>query len=457
MRPNVVIFLCDQMRRQATSFMGDVNVFTPNLDRCAHEGIYFTNACSTYPICVPFRFTLFTGEYAHSRMIPGLGWRMSPAETTIAHEMNRLGYQTAYFGKWHLYGGHVQLPGYGALKVNRTPVPRAYQGGFEYWRGFELRNDPYDTVYFADDDPAPRHIEGYQTDGLVDLFEHYVLHDRDRRRPFFCVVSVEPPHPPYIAPPEYVTRVRGRELIMPPHVADSSKKRHLREHTINYYAMIENLDANVGLVIRRLEEEQLMENTIFMFLSDHGDLLGAHGLRNKQYPYEESVGIPLVVYSANAQLVAKGQVVSTPTCTEDLYPTLLGLVGSKAGDAKPGFDLSPLMRGEAHEVDRPGVMLQFVAETRPGAPFYDKAWRAFRAERYKYVVLGDEFGGTPWQLFDLANDPYEMHNLIDDPNSRTVLKELHGLLYERLMETQDDYALKPAFGYAGLNYWEYAR
>jgi arylsulfatase A-like enzyme len=153
-RPNVLVILCDQMRRSAMGCAGDPNVSTPHLDRLAAQGARFANACVTYPVCVPSRFTLMTGEYAHSRLVPAIGWRMSPAERTIAHELGEAGYQTAYIGKWHLFGAH---PGRGrplARKRGLTPIPRPFRGGFEYWRGFEFRNDPFDTYVFGTSAPT---------------------------------------------------------------------------------------------------------------------------------------------------------------------------------------------------------------------------------------------------------------------------------------------------------------
>ena len=107
-RPNIILIISDQLRRQALGCYGDPNVSTPNIDALAAAGARFDAASSTYPVCVPFRFTLMTGEYAHTRFIPSIEWRMSPAERTLADEFNDAGYATALFGKWHLYGnfGH---------------------------------------------------------------------------------------------------------------------------------------------------------------------------------------------------------------------------------------------------------------------------------------------------------------------------------------------------------------
>jgi len=463
-RPNVVVVLCDQMRRQAMGCAGDPNVSTPNLDRLAGEGVRFTNANSTYPICVPTRLSFVTGEHAHTRHAHHI-WRMSPAERTFADELSAVGYETGYVGKWHL-----------ADVGQDRPIPPDLQGGFDYWRGFEVKNAPFETAYYADDDPTPRPLESYQTDGLFDLGIEF-LDERDDDGPFCLTVSVEPPHPPFTAPEAYLEEWADRRLELRPNVpypeADrlpdtysqwgdvetATPELHERadyhgdtllDELRAYYAMIENLDDNVGRLLDELESRGIREETAVVFLSDHGELLGSHGLLAKQHPYEESVGIPFVVSHPGGGIDG-GRTIDDPTCTEDWYPTILGLAGLGAGD-KPGEDLTPLLRGERSSLSRPGVLLEFVREIRPGMPYHEETWRGFRTERYKYTVLGERAtGGRPWQLFDLETDPYEQENLVDDPDYEDVAREMHGHLRDAIADSGDDYALDPAFGRDGLN------
>lgn len=468
--PNILVIFPDQLRRGALGVYGDPNVSTPHMDRLAQAGVRFSNACSTYPICVPFRFSLMTGEYAHSRFVPAIEWRMSPAERTLADEFNEQGYHTVYCGKWHLYGGHGQLPGHSILKANRTPVPRAHQGRWQKWLGFELRNDPFDTCYFEDDDPTPRPLGKYQSDGLFDLTMDYLQNKRPDDRPFCCVLSVEPPHFPLFAPQEYQERWKDRPLKLPPNFLFQDEKpapgpkqgEAQRAKALNdlcrYYAMIENLDDNVGRMMEWLDESGLAENTIVVLFSDHGQMDGSHSERSnrKDDPYEESVGVPLFVFDAR-QKERASTVIEAPTCTEDLFPTLLGLAGCSPRDTKPGLDLTPLIRGEVAELPREGVLLEFVHQLKDDAvwgPYHAKYWRAFRSQRFKYSVLGDATGGEPWQFFDLENDPHEMHNLVENPEWQERIGHFHRLLRERLVETGDHYVLRPAFGQPGLNEWQ---
>ena len=452
MRPNILIVLSDQLRRHALSCYGDPDARTPHTAQLAADGVACDQACSTYPICVPFRFTMMTGEYAHTRLVPGIEWRMSPAERTLADEFNDAGYETVYIGKWHLDGGHGRMGS--AVQTNRCPVKRAYQGRWQKWYGFELRNEPFDTCYFEDDDPTPHRIDGYQTDGLFDLGMNYLRDGRDAARPFCMVISVEPPHDPFAAPEELQDAWEQRDITLPPNfeAEDDNHRDQLIRDRQRYNAMVENLDANVGRLRSFLAEHDLADDTVLVFLSDHGELAGAHGLRAKQWPYEESVGIPLIVYDPRHSDRA-GTRLSAPTCSEDLFPTFLGLAGLTPQNDLPGANLAPLIHGESDQLDREGVLLEFVAELRERPPFYNAVWRGFRSERFKYTVKGDKFGAEPWQFFDLENDPYEMRNLIEDPAWADEIGRHHELLRARLEETLDPFVLRPAWSREGYNVW----
>jgi arylsulfatase A-like enzyme len=455
-RPNVLILLSDQLRRDALSVYGNPDLDTPNVDRLAGQGACFTNACSTYPICVPFRFTLMTGQTAQSRLVPGIEWRMSPAERTLADEFNDAGYETLYVGKWHLYGDTFHMPGYGRHHEGRRPVPRRFQGRWQHWRGFELRNDPFHTYYFVDDDPTPRPVPGYQTDGLFDIAMDFLARDRDESKPFCAVVSFEPPHPPYEAPKELEDAWMSRDITLPENffteppsfsrpdrILDESHRQVCLDSLKKYYAMVQNLDQNVGRMMDFLQRQGLAENTVVLLFSDHGDSLGSHCIAHKQFPFEESVGIPLVVAGPG---VEPGRRLPQPTCTEDLFPTILGLAGLQPRDHVPGENLAALLAGRVDSVDRPGVLLGFVSELRDKAAFYQRTWRAFRSERYCYIVCGDNTGAKPVGFYDLQADPRQMNDLLDSSEHRELVAQHHRWLRDELLRIEDDYPLAAAFG-----------
>lgn len=452
-RPNILILLSDQLRRQALSVYGDPDARTPHIEALAAQSVRFTQACSTYPVCVPFRFTMMTGEYAHTRVVPAIEYRMAPTERTLADEFNEAGYETVYVGKWHLDSGHGRMGS--ALQVNRTRVKRTFQGRWHKWFGFELRNGPFDTYYFEDDDPEPIPIEGYQTDGLFDIGMDYLRQGRDAARPFCMVVSVEPPHDPFEAPQKLQEAWEARDITLPPNfdIEDEEQRQEFVLNRKRYNAMVENLDANVGRMTSFLQEEGLADDTVVIFLADHGELGGSHGLRGKQWPYEESMGVPLIVRDPRVPARA-GTTIDDPVATEDLFPTFLGLAGLTPQNALMGADLTPLLHGEIEGLEREGVLGEFVAELRQGVVFYDAVWRSFRTQRYKYVVRGDNTGGTPWMFFDLDNDPHEMENLIAEESYRDEMARHHQLLRQRMLETEDHFVLLSAWGCAGLNTWE---
>ena len=442
-RPNILWVFADQMRGQAMSCAGDANVRTPNLDQLAARGVRFTNACSSYPLCVPFRFTILTGEYAHSRWIPALDWRMSPAERTIAHEFNDAGYHTCYVGKWHLNGS---IPPGDAKGINRMPILPGFRGGFTEWHGFNLRNGFFDTCVFHGDDPTPVPLDKYQTDGLFDItLDCLKTRAESPGDPFFMVLSVEAPHPPHEAPQQYLERIRERGVVPRPNVSWETPKdgltyppgsrwteRWAQSNQTGYYAQVENLDDNMGRLLATLEDSGLAENTIVFFFSDHGEFLGSHGMRSKQDPREESINIPFLVHGPG---IDGGTVLDEVICSEDIYPTTMALAGLAPPSPKPGLNLAPYMRGETGELPRDGVYLQMVEEHRPNVLFHQAPFRGIRTRTHMYSVLN----GAPWLLFDLESDPYQQTNLVRSEAHASLRQRFHARLQEIAVGSADSY------------------
>ena len=294
-RPNVIWMFGDQMRGQATGYRGDPNVRTPNMDNLAREGMRFDAAVAGAPWCCPFRAALLTGLYPHQCGVTRTPQALDPSIPTIASVFRAAGYHTAYVGKWHLDGSNDR----------EHYIPPERRGGFDYWVGYENNNNQHEGYVFGGGDETPRRLPGYETDALTDLLiEHLRTHTARRNadgtyQPFFAVLSVQPPHDPYVPPtnPSYPpsrrtpASIRFRPNV--PHV------RWVRERAAldldGYYGMIENLDWNLGRLRQALRELDLDRETWLIFFSDHGDMLGSHGQWYKSSPWEESIRIPFIV------------------------------------------------------------------------------------------------------------------------------------------------------------------
>lgn len=472
-RPNILVILADQLRRAALSCYGDPNIHTPNIDTLAERGVRFANACSTYPICVPFRFTFMTGQTAHSRLISSIGDRMSPAERTIADEFNDAGYHTCYFGKWHLDGGPGgYVPWAGGVRSIAQPIPHSRRGRWQHWfvdLGKGENSEAHFNHYFQENDQPIRCHEGCQTNVIFDRAMRHLAEERPKDKPFCGVLSFSPPHHPYAAPPEYEEIWQDRDLQLPANFlaepnyniptpdwgenAWPKDRDAIVRKLRSYYAMVQHTDDQIGRMLTFLAEQGLEDNTVIVFSSDHGEMGGALGLpiQAKSYPFEESAGIPLLIADPRPEAL-HDTVLPQPTCTEDFYPTLCGLAGITPRQTLPGADLSTLTLGRSDSLNRRGVMLEVVYDCRPGFTFHTQYYRAFRSERSLYAVLGEGPGAEPWFLLDLQTDPTETNNVLQDPAYQDIAAQHHGWLREELIRTEDHFRLKPAFGYEGYHW-----
>ena len=242
-------------------------------------------------------------------------------------------------------------------------------------------------------------MPGFQTDALTNLAIQY-LRDYDGAQPLFLVLSVEPPHFPLAAPAEFTRRFDPATLQVAPNFTDTPA---MRQHLALYYAMIENLDWNIGRFRESLGQLPRFRDTLTVYFSDHGDYLGSHGLvQRKEHPHEESVRIP-AIFHWSGRIPARGDSAGLFSLV-DLLATTLGLAGQTVPAWSQGVDWSPLLRGGAFAgPDR--VLLEMVGSPRWNLTLPD--WRGLVTERFKYVYYetGQEL------LYDLHADPFELRNL----------------------------------------------
>jgi arylsulfatase A-like enzyme len=447
-RPNVIWIFGDQHRGQALSCMGDPNVSTPTIDRLAREGVHFTTAVAGFPLCCPFRGALVTGRYPHN-CVPGHEHPLSPELPTIATTMREAGYHTAWFGKWHL-DGFEERNGRAAMHI----VPPERRGAFDEWVGYDNNNAQWDCwVHGGSGESAfHRRLPGYETDCLTDmLIEHLETRaeaDGDPaggfaeasvgRQPFFAVLSVQPPHDPYLAPPQFMARHNPARIELRPNVPDVPRVvEQARRELAGYYAQIENLDWNVGRVIDALTRLHLAEDTYVVFFSDHGDMHGSGGQFRKTAPFEEAVRIPMVLWRGMSGYGHRSGRVDVPVNHVDIAPTTLGLCGLNVPEHMEGTDYSACFAGGEVPAEPDSAYLQLVVPTGHGDSI-DRPWRGLvTRDGWKYVCLA----GQPWLLFDLNEDPYEQVNLALNSRWHSQRRRLQDRLARWIAETDDRFEL----------------
>lgn len=449
-RPNLIWIFGDQHRGQALSCNGDPNVATPNLDRLAAEGVNCIRAVSGFPLCCPFRGSLLTSRYPHE-CVPGHEFQMPPEQPTVARVFNEHDYHTAYFGKWHLDGFHEKsfrkIGGRAAMHI----VPPERRGGFQTWVGYDNNNSQWDSwVHGGEGEDAFHYrLPGYETDALTDLFISY-LKERaaekkaKKERPFFAVLSVQPPHDPYVAPEEFMRRHNPARLQLRPNVPDVLRiEEQARRELAGACAQIENLDWNVGRIRSALAECGLAHDTHIIFLSDHGDMHGSHGHFRKTTAYEESVRIPFIIGGEHPMAYdRRGSGRSEVLVNHvDAAPTSLGLCGIEKPDWMRGNNYARLRLRDASAFTPPdSVFMQSVVPTGHSTCI-DKPWRGLvTADGWKYAC----FEGASWLLFNLNEDPYEQVNLAHYGKYVAEKKRLAERLRAWIADTGDSFQVPDA-------------
>jgi arylsulfatase A-like enzyme len=379
-RPNILWFVATQWRGQALGVAGDPNVRTPVMDALAAAGTWFRQAVTPHPFGPHARAALLTGVPSPENGV-GDYWDPLPmAARTVAHALAERGFTTAWFGKWHLWRRDPKAPLVGEEHA-RIVVPPEARGGFGHWEGFEsgfLLNDPW---LHGTELPEPKVFGGYQPDVLVERARRWL---GGREGPWFAVVSVEPPHPPYEAPAAGFVGPEPARLTLAGNVPRGGEaEARARRELAGYYAHIAATDRALGRLVDGLPRE-----TIIVATSVHGDMHGAHGLFRKGWPHEESVRVPLVVRGA-PRGVAAGRVEDAPVSLLDLPAMAVAWAEGHRWRCER----------EAAEISMPCVVR---------LPHQcDRVWRGRRSRQRKQVWLAD---GSPWLEFDLMRDPLERHN-----------------------------------------------
>jgi len=441
-KPNVVFLLADQWRGQDAGYLSNADVRTPNLDMLAAESVSMTTAVSTCPVCCPYRACLMTGQYPLTHGVFMNDVQLSNNATSIAQAFKAgsyghgmpCPYDTAYIGKWHLDG-----------RGRSSYIPPERRQGFDFWRALECTHNYNNSFYYADNDNGKRTWDGYDAIAQTREAQSYIR-THATGKPFLLFLSWGPPHAPYLtAPSKYKAMFEGKDIALRPNVPDKFRDEAKRD-IAGYYAHIAALDDCVGAIRQTLAETGLADNTIFVFTSDHGDMLCSQGSRKKQQPWDESIRVPFLIRWP-AGLGHSAKKIGMPFATPDIMPTLLGIAGLDIPKTVQGQDFSRVLLGKAQPDNDAALIMcpqPFGQWTRK---IGGKEYRGIRTRRHTYAR---DLNG-PWLLYDNAADPYQLNNLVNKPEHAKLQKELEAILTRKLKETNDDFLPGPHY----IKKWNY--
>ncbi len=449
-QPNLIYVFADQLRYFSCGYAGDNLAHTPNIDRLAAESVNLYNAVSGHPLCAPYRASLLTGKYSSSTGMTINELRIGAYHDGFGRVLGQAGYQTAYIGKWHLwanqFGNHDD-------PTNAYIPPGPYRLGFDgFWAGYNFHHR-YQDMYYYKDTPERINFRGYEPDVQTDLAMDWLRQAGQSDKPLALFLSYGTPHDPWTeenVPSEFINLFDNVQFSLPanylpendPHGDPWAQmtpegRQSLTRWMKVYYAMIANLDWNIGRLQKALDKSGQRENTILVFTSDHGEMFGAHGRQAKNIFYEEAVRVPFLIRWP--ERLAGDQKSDLLLNAPDIMPTLLGLMGLPIPPAVEGADLSQCLLAKCKNAPEAAFM-QGMGCTALWEDGYE--WRALRTGRYTYAVyLSDQSE----LLFDHQSDPLQMHNLIGDPAHAATLANFREKLKQKMQSLNDEF--KPCTWY----------
>jgi len=435
--PNIVLILSDDQRYDTLSAAGHPFIETPNIDRLAREGAMFDNSFVITSLCNPSRATLLTARYTHRTGITSN--TPEPAKEplpTVALRLKAAGYQTAFFGKYHL---------------SESCEPRS---GFDHWECLagHRGHGAYENSRINVDGTVIR-SNGYSTDVMAERASAWIA--AHRAAPFFILLSLKNPHLPMKPPARHRDLFADSDISEPESYGDSTDKlpAYIRQKLVNqpiqqqlerigggdpliefsreYARAIPCLDDAVGTIRAALETSGVLDDTLLIFTSDNGILLGEHGLMRKGLAYEESIRVPLIMRLPGR--VPAGIRPKEPVLNVDVAATLLAAAGVLEGYDADGSDLLGLLAGSERNWRQDWLYLAPYPSN--GSP----PLLALRGPRWKYVRY--RRGPLEEQLFDLQSDRAERHDLAREPAAQETLVALR----KRMRQEMDRLGLPAAW------------
>ena len=446
-RPNIVLVLVDDLRWDEFGLGGHPYAETPTIDRLAREGVAFSNAFHAVPLCSPNRASLLTGQYpSRHGIIDNVARDLASHRlNTFPQALQSAGYETAFVGKWHM---------------GNDPTPRP---GFDYWVGLPGQGRIIDPVLY--ENGARTTVSGYVTDVLTDRALAFIEAEHDR--PFFVMLSHKAIHPdarqlddgsvdleyPMVYIPADRHRGRYDHEVFPrrgnvpatvEELQSDATRSALRvrasdeitrrfgqdfldpltgEETIRRRAeMLLSVDEGIGRIVAALEARGILDETLILFTSDNGYFFGEHGFSiERRMPYDESIRSPLLI--RYPPLIEPGSRADALALSIDIAPTLLEIAGAHIGDHIQGRSLLPLTSGDTAGWRR-SILVEFHTYENPMPWLVDMDYRAIRTDRYKLIHWTHHEG----ELYDLADDSLELHDLFDVPAMSGVVDSLRAEL-----------------------------
>lgn len=468
-RPNIIYIMTDDHAAHAISAYGSRVNKTPHLDRLAHEGALLTNVFATNSICTPSRAAILTGQYSHINGVTMFN-RFDSSRMTVARLLQNGGYHTGMVGKWHL---------------GSDPV------GFDHWNILPGQGAYFDPVFYTASSEK-KYSGGYATDVITDLAVDF-LKNRPKGKPFFLMMHHKAPHRPWdpakaqaehfaskhIPEPvtfwdSYETRTdalheneqrvaadlnnRDLKLKPPPGLSEPELAKWFaakpasvtitrdgKEVTLtgealvrwkyqrymqDYLAAVQSVDDSVGQVLAYLDKAGLARNTMVVYTSDQGFFLGDHGMFDKRFMYEESIRMPFLVrWPARIKPATKSDAIALNV---DFAPTFLDLAGLPRSVEMQGRSILPLLERRTPADWRKSMYYRYYHD--PGH-HNTRAHYGVRTQTHKLIYFWKK---NQWELFDLINDPYELHNLYGEPGQGELTDSLKAELQRLKRELRDD-------------------
>lgn len=474
-QPNLLFLITDQQR--ADTLAPGSACHTPNLDRLADRGTRFESCYAPNPICAPVRASLFTGLLPHSHgmvdnphTVESYRADLKPNLPFWPRDLEQAGYHTAYFGKWHV-DRTLRLENFGFHEFDTDEGD--YQGYRAYRRHLGLPEKappPVDTVRVEQKGYKPFVLSGIVPEPPEAMLEEYIYRRgiqfiseqaaRQDSRPWALVLSTLAPHDPYIVPRPYFDRCDPRQIPQPASFHDDLAGRpeiyrriqqvwkdlewdQFAQAIACYYAFCSLIDDQVGKILAALDQTGQADNTLVIYVSDHGDYMGAHRLMLKGIPaYDQAYRVPLLMAGPG---IPKGRTISQRVNHLDLAASMFPLLGLERSPASNEFShlalgrsLLPLLGDDPRE--HSAWSSQHFAECHGQRFAYTQ--RVLWWQDYKYVFNGfdqDEF-------YNLADDPDEMHNLAQDPAMAGVIEEMAARMWEVMRQTDDKNMTEAEYG-----------